>query len=300
LLVCLAALATLFALLAHNPEPRYQGRTLSEWHALWTKSVEHNDPQSQAQTAQAAHAIRAIGTNALPTLLRLLNQQRSPIRDKLEDFVDKLPDSVSENTFVQHLLEEKQGLEPTSTFFILGPLASPAVPQLAALLRATNTDADVCRAAAYCLAAIGEDGLPPLLDALKHPDLPACYYVAELLNTRPLHADNFNLGTNVDQAVPLLANTAMSINPELARASIQALGAFRSQPQIAIPVLTLSLESTNHPCRMSAVVALALFGPEGVGPLVGALSHKDPNVRAAATNCLQILAARFVRTGPPR
>ncbi len=91
LLICVAAALALITFLSRDSEPRYQGRSLSQWYVLWTKSAD------KAQAAEAASAIREIGTNALPTLLERLKSQYSPGRRALFNIVGALPSAISEN-----------------------------------------------------------------------------------------------------------------------------------------------------------------------------------------------------------
>src|SRR6266481_2459153 len=90
LLICVAAALALITFLSRDSEPRYQGRSLSQWYVLWTKSAD------KAQAAEAASAIREIGTNALPTLLERLKSQYSPGRRALFNIVGALPSAISE------------------------------------------------------------------------------------------------------------------------------------------------------------------------------------------------------------
>jgi HEAT repeat protein len=295
----LAGIATLI-LAVHDPEPKYLGRSLYEWQTVWSKAVEFSDsPQSQAQAREAAQAIRALGTNAIPTLLKSLRNYPSDRRLQIGGYLmDKLPDSVSQSPLIQRLFSGRGGVEPTSIFVILGALGSSAVPELNALLRATNINREVSRSAAFCLAAIGEEGLPPLLNALTNPQLPCCYLATDVLSIVPLNHSTFRLGTNIAQAVPALARNALSSDAHLACASIKALGHLKSQPQIAIPALVKCFDSPDLLSPVNAVSALARFGPEGVEPLRAALNHQNINVRTLATNVLRNLATQSIATPP--
>lgn len=303
LLVCgLIGLGFAWGLFAkREPEPSYQGRTLSEWYAQWVKSVEHeDDAELTAQCAEATVAIRQIGTNALPTLLNQLKRQASPspVRAVLWALVNRLPHSISHSHIVSSLLDENK-VGPGGTFMILGPQAAPAVPELTGFLVATNTPS-LIHSAVYCLAAIGDEGLPPLLTALADPQHPARYEVAYWLGV----GSHFPFGTKLSQAVPLLAQCVTAADPLLTETAVKALGHIHQEPQVAIPVLANCLTSTNFQgylmIRFKAGMSLASFGQVAVAPLETALNHSDETVRRIATNSLQLIAQEVLTNAPPQ
>jgi hypothetical protein len=278
----LVLLAMLLWLVLAEREPRYAGRSLSEWYALWAKYSEGEDPQSVAKAEEAAHAIREIGTNAIPILFRRLKFDVSLERNQFVILAYKLSPALAEK-MVLHLSANK--IEPTSTFVILGPRAAPAIPQLTALLYSTN-DLQLSRTAAFCLIAIGPDALPTLLTALSNPKLPCCYDVAYWLGVDRI----LPLGTNISQAVPLLARCTICGDPRLAEAAIAAIGRIGLEPQISIHTLTNCLASTNSAVRRAAVRALAPFGKTAIPFLLDALQDSDQLVQYAAINSLRVIA----------
>ena len=67
---------------SHPKEPVYQGKTLSEWLQTWRKSDDGSEKEKQAEAA-----IRTIGNNGIPTLLRLIQTPDSDFRTKLKDLL---------------------------------------------------------------------------------------------------------------------------------------------------------------------------------------------------------------------
>src|SRR5258708_7114688 len=110
------------------------------------------DPQAEA-------GIRAIGTNAVPTLLKWLQTRDGPVKEKLVDWTDG------------HAWLKGRVLTPASTtheralqgFRVLGPLATPAIPTLVRMLNQTATAED----AANALFSIGPQAAGPLMQALN-------------------------------------------------------------------------------------------------------------------------------------
>ena len=70
----LVLLGLLIFVLVKPNEPSYAGHTLSYW---------LNAPASAEQPDEAVRAIQAIGTNAIPTLLRWINYEPTPWKMKL-------------------------------------------------------------------------------------------------------------------------------------------------------------------------------------------------------------------------
>jgi hypothetical protein len=66
-------------------EPVYQGKPLSSW----LIAVYSTTGTPEAQEEQANAAVRQVGTNVLPTLLRMLRAKDSPLKVKLMALADK-------------------------------------------------------------------------------------------------------------------------------------------------------------------------------------------------------------------
>jgi len=286
------------ALFSREREPRYQGRTLSQWHTLLDSlsarslAGEHVSP---AQAEEAAQAIRRIGTNALPLLLKQLQRETSPLRNTLYNLVWKLlPASISESWAVRSLFTGGHDFDAASTFRILGSTAAPAVPELTSLMYSTN-NVQLVYGATFCLAQIGKEGLPSLIAALDQPQLPCCREAAHLLGVAPPHP--FPFGTDVAATIPPLSKLAANKDPELAAAAIKALGHLRMEPLVAVPALTNSLRATDPRVRQAAVRALCRFGE--MPSLVTALSDADESVRRTATNCMALLASEALTNALP-
>jgi len=283
-ILCVAAVFGLIGLLSREREPRYQGRTLSQWWVIWSDSVD-GPQESPARAEEAAQAIRHIGTNAIPLLLKQVRRIESPVGNALFDLAWKfLPRPIFESRIVSSVFSGGHDFDPSATFYILGSQAAPAVPGLTSLMYSPK-NSGLAHYAAYCLAAIGKEGLPSLVAALDKPQLPCCREAAFLLGVK---GPPFTFGTNIALAVPALAKRAGDKDPDLAAAAIRALGHIRLEPQIAVPALTNSLRSKDPRVRQTAIRSLARFGE--ATSLLTALSDSDESVRRTATNCLGLIA----------
>jgi hypothetical protein len=292
LLLCgLVAGLALVVFLRYNPEPSYHGRSFSQWCALQAELAQTGG--REAESREAIQAIRQIGTNGLPILMRSLRD--STLSVKLREIADRLPAGLSQNRFLRLTLAGDR-VEPTAIFQILGPLAGPAVPELTALMRATNRP-DIASEATACLAAIGSAGVPPLVEALRDPQRPYCRYAAfEFSN-----ADPAIFGTNAALAVPVLAQRAVDPDPELARLAIRALGRINRQPDVTVPALIVALHSTDNMIRFDAARSLMWVGSSAraaVPALLQCFNDPDWGVRTITTNALLSIAPEALEMPP--
>jgi hypothetical protein len=90
--LCVLILAFLaFRFFTDKPEPRYQGISLTAWLCTYDSYFSSTNFPTMAQMDQAADAVRHIGTNALPFLLRWLSDEPAPWRRKTRNTLEKLP-----------------------------------------------------------------------------------------------------------------------------------------------------------------------------------------------------------------
>jgi len=126
----LAAVILVFSLWPREREPKYNGVTLSKW----LERYNDNKPQ-------AAEAIRHIGTNALPFLLRWIQYETPGWRKTLEHLHTRLP-SVLQKTRVAHwLLDDKAEYRAdlaVEAFWALKLIGKPASDELLRLALADN------------------------------------------------------------------------------------------------------------------------------------------------------------------
>ena len=196
--------------------PHYQGKSLNQWLGLYYSSITSGTPAPQAK-----QAIRQIGTNALPTLIRMIQAQDSFIKSKLMDVASK-----------QHFL--KLNLTPASTlrfqatmsYQILGAAAKAQVPELTIILTNDDTDevsqsAEVRQCAATALGFIGEEAKP---------------------------------------AAAALLVTAKDEDNQARNSSLWALSRIHADPALVLPGLIEGLNDSFHIARENAAWALAQYG----------------------------------------
>jgi len=162
----------LVLVLSREREPEYKGKKLSEW----VESYSTNSQTERVEASQAREAIRHIGAEAVPFLLKWLRYEPPPWKSTLSAELNE-----RFNLSLQ-LGDEKKRLRAgaaTVAFRVLGSQADGAVPELTRLLndpnvaRPTSWRVTLDRhatpyRAALILAGLGQAGLPALQTLLTN------------------------------------------------------------------------------------------------------------------------------------
>ena len=154
-------LAGLVIYFLFSGEPVYHGKRLNAWVADLHPSV------GEARQQQAELALRAIGTNAVPYLLELLQHREPRLLRELRGFSQRTKtflrmDSDRELPWVAAV---ERDLQLSAAFAALGPSARPALPALTNLLLRPET----ASVSASALARLGPEAFGPLTHALESP-----------------------------------------------------------------------------------------------------------------------------------
>jgi hypothetical protein len=109
------------------PEPTYNGKPLHFWLDQLVRSRMSGVPAvlNADKTGEAQAAIRAIGTNAIPTLLRMVRAHDSPLKHRLILLLHRqslIP--------VPWHTDGEYHFQAAAAFQVLGHSASPAAPEL--------------------------------------------------------------------------------------------------------------------------------------------------------------------------
>ncbi len=216
---------------------------MSEWlqafDRYWIGEEEHLGPPS----AEAVEAVRHMGTNSLPMMLRMLAQRDSRITHAASWA------SAKQSLFTFHFCDARTIQHRAAVaFVVLGEDARPAMSRLVELL----ADDDTAGLAAASLSGIGLSAVPPLSEAVHSQSeiirrsavrglgliRPASQTVIASL-TEAL-ADESRLvrieavyalarkKSEADQVRPVLIETARDRDPAIASAAIRSLGDFAS------------------------------------------------------------------------
>ena len=232
----------------HSREPQYQGKKLSHW----LRQMESVQDIESSEWQAATHALRQMGTNALPSLIAPLQISDPNWKIEVVDWVRQvLSKDLSDRLVGRDRQRSLMGLQA------LGAVARPAVPTLAAMI--TNANPDLADAAFLGLSGIGvAECVPPLVLALTNGNA----------ILRPAAA--VSLGTlrgNAGAAVPDLAAALENRDANLRADAARALGFIAKNPPVAVPALTRALSDTNSQVSRTAAAALGAFGTEAVSAL---------------------------------
>jgi hypothetical protein len=131
-------LAGLLYLSLRPTEPTYQGKTLSQWLSKYNDAMQRMglsfDPDVP-EVANSTQAIKAIGTNGIPTRLRLLQSKDIKGSTQLESFVQRLGWKKFHITHAH----EKRRLGALG-FYVLGEDARSASPAVIHILETGSTE----------------------------------------------------------------------------------------------------------------------------------------------------------------
>lgn len=147
----LLVVAGVVVYLSRPKEPEHAGRTLSSWidqYRLYsqTHSVEAL-MKYRPKVVEAEKAIRSIGTNGIPVLLKKLKAPDAPYKTSLNNFLDR--QSLIGFRFTEAQQERSRA---DYGFEVLGAAGAPAIPRLQELAASTNLQ--VRNTAVYILEEI--------------------------------------------------------------------------------------------------------------------------------------------------
>jgi hypothetical protein len=210
----IAAVILAFVFWPGPKEPKYQGKKLSEWLSL--------QPE---RPKECYEAINAIGTNAIPFLLRSLDY-RCPPRWKIAvvSFYARHAGAPGRSFVLRRLNVYDPGQAGRNAFrgfVILGERASGAVPDLASILE-RSSKGDVAALAANSLSYTGRGAIEPLVRVAGDPHLEAARRNNAIMAIRNMTY----LGTNAAQCVPVLVACVGDTNQPVRNCALMTLYAF--------------------------------------------------------------------------
>jgi HEAT repeat protein len=281
-------------------EPVYQGKPLSLW--LQGYSPDGDSPEVD-------DAVRAMGTNAIPTLLGMLQVKDSQLKLTLAALGFRYTSAETQHLRAQKgfsaleadasnavpaLIEiYKQNTSPTAgraaanALVEIGPAAKTAIPALMKSAASTNS-----HVRAFALCTLGRMALesklvvPVLIQGLHDPDHEVRYSAAFGLAALAF------MGGDAKPATAALMETLKDSHPSERATAAMALGHIHSDPGLVVPALIEMLRDADVQLHALAATALGEFGNQGkpaVAPLIELLSQGNQDARKAATNALKAI-----------
>jgi len=269
-------------------EPVYHGKNLSQWMKIYGR------PTRQEDKLEAEEAVRQIGTNAIPWLLKWIGK-RPPAWSRAVSDIRTDWNSVNRviNALRKRPLQISQKRwDAAYGFRILGPSASNAVPALANMLDADNPGGhwpqDTWPPSAYALTGTGDSGQKSLLDWVSDPRSLERNETGVTTTIRCLD-QIARYGTNADRIVSILLEGMGSTNKGIAFSSALALSGMELDSGTVVETLRIAAKGENVG---SVCIFLKCLGPTRlVQPQVKSLllqfqNDPDPSIQEAARSAL--------------
>ena len=216
------------------PEPEYAGLPLSDY----LRSLTY----SQVRLERSARdAIRAMGSNAVPHLINILDARESRFKTWFNGVADR--QSFIRFRFTPVAARQVQAAMACTE---LGPVAAPAIPSLTRL----TEDPNLGSWAVAALAEIGPQTFPLLTNALNSR-WPA---------TRSAAIGHLRLARPRERAVPPLLMALSSQESHMRGMAAESLGALGLHSPEVVTALTACLDDPDTSVRVIAARSLGWCG----------------------------------------
>jgi len=266
-------------------EPEYQGKKLSEWLAEGPITAD----QHSAAQEKAMDAVRHMGTNALPYLLRWMRYERPPWRNRLYAFLIRFPNKGP--LTVAGRPDVLATCAPYGFKSLGAEAAAPAVPDLERLMNDRKAPPIAQARAAWVLANLGSNGLPALLAVITNQASTAKRVEAiSLIGGTPA----CRLGQG--PAVPVLIDCLKDRDVYVAGQAARALGQMGLEPELVVPALASSLKDPRAEVREEAVRALMGYRERAVPALLEAQAGATNEFRKLIAGTLEYIATNASKT----
>jgi hypothetical protein len=283
ILLSMCALGAAVSALLHT-EPSFEGRKLSDW--VWTMNGSKPGPEQE----EARAAVRKLGTNSIPLLLRWLRQEDRP------SFTERF-DTVRHTVFfwlVTHKLIANRSITSLRDFnpshSAMATWALPeldhaarmaAIPKLIQMLGEKNRwPEDITRAAggAYLvLPKLAPESIGPLIEALSSPDPQVWALAAGALS---------EIGPDARAAIPVLEKRLTDKDPIVRVGAAGVISKIGGDPTVFLPVVIQNLTEVG-PMNLDMPLEILLRYKEGakaaVPALVGILNKTPSSLNSTNT-----------------
>ena len=205
---------------------------------------------------EAVDAVRHIGTNGLPFLVKWIRNDKDVPRwkTKLFDIAYSWNTRSSARTRALEIIQQQQLLANRATwgFEILGQRANAAIPELTHVARDGNGASAV--QALTALSYVGKDSLPSLLAFANDRNYKCRIQAIDALGgMRRLRADAHPIVVN-------LIEYLKESDPNVVCAAANVLGRLNLESEISVPALAALLQSTDPEVRQRGLANLGYFG----------------------------------------
>lgn len=241
-------LALVWIVFRPDKEPEYNGKKLSEW-AIQIRGDPSVGYPSPVDVEEASIAIRSMGTNAIPYLLKWIDYQTPTWRLSGFEAINNLFRRCSLDWRLPDDPKMIRSFAAVEAFQALGPAGDSVIPSLVSAFYGKRRG--VFMRSAFALGHLGTNGCAHLISALTNADPD--------IRATAAHVLGWSQHPESRIAIPALI-TCME-DPE-ARVATQAAIApiFQSRPDLAIPALIKALRNPKGPDHTMVIMALGRFG----------------------------------------
>ena len=253
--------------MASQGEPTFEGKRLSSW------LRDLRDPSALVQH-RAQNALRHMGTNSVPVLREMLHARDSPLRTNIVSLLQR--QTLFKLSFAP---ARERRVRAALACAILGPMASPAVPDLLEFSTGDNFCSNLAESALGCL---GETAVPPLCTVLMDTN---SNYTLRRVAVGALAS----IGPPARAAIPALTNSLKDNFSEIRANAAHALGRIEFPSPEVVAALMELLDDQDLKVRICAEMAVTGFG-KPVMPILASLSKgADASICRGATKALDEL-----------
>jgi hypothetical protein len=293
LVVCVLTGIGVVAFWPGEKEPQYNGKTLTEWLTYRWKA------QTDQEAWEAQDAVRHIGTNALPWLVKWMSYQPPAWKQKMSHW--KILQVVPEPLLYRFFRQEFQRYWLWDAFITLAPKCNEVFPEL---IRVVDRWPDSpWERALGTLSSLGTNGLVALHDIATNGTRVAdvrCGAMGEIgsMFNQSRHRTPAELDLYKNLVVPDLMRCLDE--PEIAWGAARALGNAQLAPEVVVPALTNAMRFNDMLTRVIVAETLGRFREQAraaIPVLVPVLNDSDDRIRLAATNALMRIAPEVLTNG---
>ena len=206
---------------------------------------------------KAEEAVRHLGSDAIPVLLRKLRAADSPLKSRLIYWARKLP-----LVRIDPVPAARLNIAGYEGFKILGGAGRPAIPELVRIVEANRSLSSRCYSigALGCVGSAATNATPSLLKWLADTNATIRWNTALTLG---------RIRAQPDIVVPALIKLIEDGDNWVRHEAINALGAFGPQAVSATPALTQRLADPNDAPLVRGVLRRIAPQADAVIPVTG-------------------------------
>lgn len=267
-------------------QPKHLGLPLTTWLQQYRSAPAVGGFLPVLLTAESDAAVKAIGTNAIPTLVQLMTRPDNALPRKMIDLLNhkRLPHAVSEMLypFISQYYNPPLAL---LGFRALGAEADGAIPALVAMLHSE----DDFRFAVMALCTCGVNGATALTETFPSIGDPT-------LRSYVLDQLEYAVTPLVESHIASFIGERMNAepHPNTRMSAARVLGTMTNSLSITLPALTTALGHRDLGVQFMAIDGLAHIGPEAADSseaLESFLESDNPSLRRSATLALRSIQA---------